>query len=60
LAPARRLLLLAEVNLGGYPDNHLGLNVVGAKALARKTADSIGVGEGARNAWSPDVRPMIG
>jgi predicted metal-dependent hydrolase len=60
LAPSRRLLLLAEANLSRYPDDHLGLDVAEAKSLARKTADSIGVGSGARNPWSPDTRPMIG
>jgi hypothetical protein len=60
LAPARRLLLLAEANLSRYPDDHLGLDVAGAKALARKTADSIGEGDGVKNPWSPDMRPMIG
>jgi hypothetical protein len=60
LAPARRLLLLSEANLGGYPEDHLGLDVAGAKALARKTAQSMGEGDGVRNPWSPDVRPMIG
>ena len=60
LAPARRLLLLAEANLSRYPEDHLGLDVGGAKALALRTAQSIGEGYGMRNPWSPDARPMIG
>ena len=60
LFPARRLLLLAEANLSLYPDDHLGLDVRGAKALALRTAQSIGEGDEVRNPWSPDVRPMIG
>lgn len=56
LDPARRLLLLAEGNLSRYPDDHLGLDVLGAMALARRTALSIGDG----NPWHPDARPMIG
>lgn len=56
LDPARRLLLLAEGNLSRYPNEHLGVDVVGAIRLAQKTASSIGDG----NPWHPDARPMIG
>ena len=60
LAPARRLLLLAEANLSRYPEDHLGLDVGGAKALAWRTAQNIDEGHGMKNPWSPDARPMIG
>jgi hypothetical protein len=60
VAPARRLLLLAEANLLRYPDDHLGLDVVSVRALAQGTGDSIVGGNGVRNPWHPDARPSIG
>ena len=58
LAPARRLLLLAQTNLTPYAPHHGGLDLEIPIRLARGYADQLAA-EAEINPWSPDAAPLL-
>jgi hypothetical protein len=58
LAPARRLFLLAAVNLTPYAPLHLGLELEHPVSLARNMAVRLETESGI-NPWSPETAPLL-
>ena len=57
LAPARRLLLLAEENLSRYPSRHSGIDLGPPLALCREYARQLD--DGQENPWRPGGAPRL-
>jgi hypothetical protein len=59
LAPAARLLKLAEKNIGPYGEEWEGLEIGPILDLAKKTIQKLEADEFSNNPWSPERRPKI-
>ena len=59
LAPAYRLLGLAEKNLAGYGEEWEGIRLELISKLAKKTKTVLSSGEFQKNPWSPNQGPKL-